>query len=283
MPDKDQRKRDAAKHISLVKGVFAKETEAALAGVKIYEDGDGRDLPVPEPHFEKTETVVTTDFSVAALYAEKADGVIDAGSFSRPGGNYEDGAFGPEQQLCAESNLYPVLCGMQKDYYRANKGYASGQLFNDRAMFVPEVTFMRNGAIRKAGVVVIAAPNRRRALENNRSPQGCDQAIHFRIEAQLRIAAANGVNVLVCGAFGCGALGNDDAQVAGLYKAWLDEHPGVFEKLVFSVPRGSLAAFEAAFPAEKPEVETPAPVEADEEENDEDFRDIELPEGITLR
>ena len=51
--------------------------------------------------------------------------VVDPASFTRPGGGYEDGAFGPEQILCANSNLYPVLRGMKRAYYdaMAARGY----------------------------------------------------------------------------------------------------------------------------------------------------------------
>ena len=99
-----------------------------------------------------------------------------------------------------------MLSGLKKEYYDKNRGFASGQIYNDHAMYLSDVTFTRNGSIRKAGVVVIAAPNRTRALENHRSPEGIDQALGFRIEALLRIAAANGADTLICNAFGCGAL-----------------------------------------------------------------------------
>ena len=150
-------------------------------------------------------------------------------------------------------------------------------------MYLSDVTFTRNGSIRKAGVVVIAAPNRTRALENHRSPEGIDQALGFRIEALLRIAAANGADTLICNAFGCGALGNDPQQVIGLFKGWLDAHPGVFETVVFAVPRASFDAFDAAFGAPKPEEPTVVATAVDDDEDEFDLDSIELPEGVTLR
>ena len=143
-----------------------------IKSAKFYEDGEGRELPIPEPRFEATATEVTTDFMVTALYKHKGTvALVDPAAFSKPAGGYEEGSFGPEQALCSESNLYPVLSGLKKEYYDKNRGFASGQIYNDHAMYLSDVTFTRNGSIRKAGVVVIAAPNRTRALENHRSLQ----------------------------------------------------------------------------------------------------------------
>lgn len=284
MPSKEERQAEARKHIALMKSVFSKETETAIQSAKFYEDGEGRELPIPEPRFEATATEVTTDFMVTALYKRKGSvALVDPAAFSKPAGGYEEGSFGPEQALCSESNLYLVLSGLKKEYYDKNRGFASGQIYNDHAMYLSDVTFTRNGSIRKAGVVVIAAPNRTRALENHRSPEGIDQALGFRVEALLRIAAANGADTLICNAFGCGALGNDPQQVIGLFKGWLDAHPGVFETVVFAVPRASYAAFDAAFGAPKPEEPATVATADDDEEDEFDLDNIELPEGVTLR
>ena len=284
MPSKEERQAEAKKHIALRKSVFSAETDAAIKSAKFYEDGEGRELPIPEPRFEATTTEVTTDFMVTALYKHKGTvALVDPAAFSKPAGSYEEGSFGPEQALCSESNLYPVLSGLKKEYYDKNRGFASGQIYNDHAMYLSDVTFTRNGSIRKAGVVVIAAPNRTRALENHRSPEGIDQALGFRIEALLRIAAANGADTLICNAFGCGALGNDPQQVIGLFKGWLDAHPGVFETVVFAVPRASFDAFDAAFGAPKPEEPTVVATADDDEDDELDLDSIELPEGVTLR
>lgn len=284
MPSKEERQAEAKKHIALMKSVFSAETDAAIKSAKFYEDGEGRELPIPEPRFEATATEVTTDFMVTALYKHKGTvALVDPAAFSKPAGGYEEGSFGPEQALCSESNLYPVLSGLKKEYYDKNRGFASGQIYNDHAMYLSDVTFTRNGSIRKAGVVVIAAPNRTRALENHRSPEGIDQALGFRIEALLRIAAANGADTLICNAFGCGALGNDPQQVIGLFKGWLDAHPGVFETVVFAVPRASFDAFDAAFGAPKPEEPAVVATAGDDEDNEFDLDSIELPEGVTLR
>lgn len=285
MADKDEqraeRREAAAKHLGLVKATLAKETASTVDAAVIYEEGEGRDLPLPEPKTSATEVLVTTSFAPAALYREGHGrvAVVDPAAFTRPGGAYEDGAFGPEQILCAESDLYPVLCGIEESYHAANREYRRGMLFTDRAAFLPDVVFLRGGTVKKADVIVIAEPQRVRALENHRSERECDNALRDRIETLLRIAAANDCDTLVCGAFACGRLGYDPQQVIGLFQEWIAAHQGVIPRIVFAVPRAFAAAFEVAFPKEE-EVIVASPAE---EEDDEDWRNVELPEGVTLR
>lgn len=231
---------------------------------------------------------MVTSFAPEALYRDAVGKtlIVDPGAFTRPGGAYEDGAFGPEQILCSESNLYPVLTAHKRDFYDKNRDYRRGSLFTDRALYVSEVLFSRGGDTRRADVLVIAEPLRAYALENHRSERECDKALADRIETIFRIAAANGAETLIMGAFGCGRNGYTTEQVIGLIQAWIAGHPGAVPNVVFAVPRMYADAFREAFGAPAPE--RPAPVAApkegdDREEDDEDWRHVELPEGITLR
>lgn len=284
MPTRDERRAEAAKHIALVNGVFAKETATAIETATIYEDGEGRGLELPAPAHEATETYVTTDFATTAAYRAKGKTlVVDPASFTRPGGAYEDGSFGPEQILCAGSNLYPVLQGMKSAYYDTNRGFQCGQLFTGRALYLSDIVFIRDGGMKQADVLAIAEPNRQRALENHRSEAECDKVLADRIEAILHIAAAHEVETLVVGAFGCGRDAGDEDTSIALFKQWTEAHPGAVKTIVFAVPRAHFAAFDAAFGQPKEPV-APQVAHIDADEDDEGFTlDFELPEGITLR
>ena len=200
-----------------------------------------------------------------------------------PGGAYEDGSFGPEQILCSESNLYPVLCGMKSTYHDQNRSYMCGMLLTSRAMYLPNVVFIREGEIREASVIAVPEPNRERALENHRSERECLDCLAARIETMLNIAAANEIETLIVNAYACGRQGFQPAQVIELFQQWIAAHPGVIKTIVFAVPRASFDAFDEAFGQPAPVVEeVVAP--AEEQEDDEfDFRAIDLPEGITIR
>ena len=109
---KEERAAQAKKHLSLMKGVFASETQVAIDSAQIFEDGEGRELEIPEARAEQTETEVSTQFAAACASAQKGKVlIVDPTAFTRPGGNYEEGSFGPEQALCSDSNLYPILQG----------------------------------------------------------------------------------------------------------------------------------------------------------------------------
>ena len=285
MPTRDERRAAAAKNLALMRGAFAKETATTVENAKIYEDGEGRELPLPEvEEGAATTTRVTSDFAVKALHSATGKVLlVDPCSFTRPGGAYEDGAFGPEQILCSESNLYPVLCGCKKAYHDANRGFASGQLYTDRALYLPDVVFTRDGAIAHADVLAIPEPNRAHALENHRSEREVEVALTARIEALLRIAAANGAETLIVGAFGAGPQGFDAEVVTKLFATWIAAHPGAIKHITFGGPRGAFAAFDTAFG----EVHEPEPVMAttptEPEDDEDDFDPNDLPEGITFR
>lgn len=51
----------------------------------------------------------------------------------------------------------------------------------------------------------------------------------------LTIAAAHGVDILVLGAFGCGAFQNEPEAVANAYREILPEFEGYFSQIVFAV------------------------------------------------
>ena len=286
MPTREERQKAAKKNISLMKGAFAEETKAAIESAKIFEDGQGRDLEIPAAESgATTATKVTRSFQTAALSSATGKTlIVDPCAFTRPGGNYENGGGGPEQVICSESNLYLVLQALNKTYYNNNRNYTAGQLFTDRAVYIEGITFVQDGNVRKADVLAIAEPNKRRALENNRSEAEANLAIKNRIEAMLRIAAANGTETLIVNAFGTGPAGYKPKEIVKLFSAWIEAHPGAIPNIVFSAPRASFDAFKAAFGEEEKPVESKQQEqEAEEEEEELDFDPNDLPEGITFR
>lgn len=265
MPTKEERAAEAKKHVGLARGVFGDDAQASAKEAKIYEDGVGRELPLPEPRFDSTTTEVV--WGTLANAIENASGkvcVVDPASYRTPGGNYLSGGWSPECQICAESNLFPALEALKDTYYAANGQSTHGGLYSDRAAYIPNIVFTTEGVVKKRDVLVIAPPNRRFALENHRSEAECDLDLRNRIEAMMRIAAANEPDTLILGAFGCGSFGNDDQVVADLFKKWLDEHPGLFERVAIVISGGpGLDVFRAVFP---PASREPEPTVEDEEE-----------------
>lgn len=258
----------------------AEATEAeAEAAADAAEDAAAGDASAEEPATIMPEgpTVVTFasgDIVSAILHAEKPVAVLDAASYRYAGGGYLRGWSGSEEDLCAESNLYSILEAFQKPYYTANKQTASGELYTSRALAIPEVMFSRNGEIASCSVCVMAAPNRTRALERNRSARECDLALAERVDAAMRMLAAFGAKTVVVPAFGCGQMGNKASEVARLFRTWIDEHDGIIPHVEFALWRGPDAdAFRSVFAdkvrkEEAPVVEATPDPEDDAEEDD---------------
>ena len=277
MPTKEERQAEAAKHNGLVRGVFASDIEAAVESAKIYEDGDGRELELGEPRFEETQAVVVWEPLARAI--ERAAGkvcVLDPANFTRPGGNYLGGGWSPEEQICAESNLFPVLEGLKGSYHDANRQATRGGLNSDRAVYLTDIVFTTEGVTKKRDVLVMAPVNRRFALENHRSEAECDMDLANRVEAIMRIAAANEVDTLVLHAFGCGFFENDPKVVAELFKSWVDANPGQIERVVFAIAGGpSLDVFREVFPFEETRRQVVVEEVADDDEDDDESTDVE--------
>jgi len=279
MPTKEERQVEAKKHNGLVRGVFASDIAAAIESAVIYEDGEGRDLAVPEPRFEQMKVSVAWD--TLARVIEGAQGkvcVLDPASFTRPGGNYLGGGWSPEEQICAESNLFPVLEGLKERYYDKNRQSGRGGLNTDRALYLTDIVFTTAGVTKKRDVLAIAPVNRRMALQNHRPEAECDMDLANRIQAIMHIAAANEPDTLVLCAFGCGFFENDSARVADLFKQWLDAHPGQFERVVFAIAGGpSLDVFREVFPFEETRrvaAEDEAEAQPEQDDDDDEGTDV---------
>ena len=191
MPSKEDRRKEAVRHTGMVKGLFATEIAQTVESAELYEDGVGRDLPLPEPRFEKT--TIKVEWAGIATVASRSYGkvcLLDPANYRIPGGNYLGGGWSPEEQICAESNLFPILEGegLREIYYDGNKHTGHGGLNSDRALYLKDVIFTTGGIMQKRDVIVCAPPNRRFALENHRSEAECDIDLANRVRTILHIA-----------------------------------------------------------------------------------------------
>lgn len=274
MPKEENNAREAQakRHVSVMKAVFGTETAASIENAQIIEAGYA---PKPEVAEGASPTVVTFapgNVVTAIFHAEKPVAVLDPASYRYAGGGYLRGWRGVEEDLCDEGNLFAILESFQKKYYAPNKQTTSGELYTSRAIAIPDVVFSRNGEIVKASVAVVAAPNRSRALQRNRSERECDLALAERVEAAMNLLASFGATTVVIPAFGC-AQGNDAAQVAQLFHDWIAANDGAIPQVVFAIWRGAEAdAFKKAFADRWQEEveEKPQVVDVDDEDDEEE-------------
>lgn len=281
----------AQRHIKDVDARLGKEVQRSLDELKVYEG-------MPKPAVEgcvPTVTVVDQDSVKAVLeqgrgLASACDlALLDFASYVNPGGGYERGAWAQEEALCAESTLYNVLREQKKWYGENRRRNINCELYRNRGLVVPKVRFDREGYHSYADIIVVAAPNARRARNDYHvADDALVAAMRDRIRFVMAIADELGHDKLVLGAYGCGAFGWDASVVAELFREELAKGTHVASQITFAIPRTrfdeNLPKFEHAFvafpeandaayvkPAEKPRPQERVEKDEDDEE-EEDWR-----------
>ena len=151
--------------------------------------------------------------------------------------------------MCAESFLYNVL-EKQGDWYGENRRRnINCDLYRNRALVVPKVRFSREKIHAYADVLVVAAPNARRAREEYKVDEAAlVRAMRDRIRFALDIVDALGHKQVVLGAWGCGVFGWEAELVSELFREELASGSHGIELAIFAVPRDrfneNLACFE---------------------------------------
>ena len=293
-PRKQARAREAQRHTEQMAARFGREIERSAAGVRRFEAPVKTQVEgcVPEVRVLDADAVaaILENGRGRAEYCDLA--VLDFASFTNPGGGYIRGSWAQEEALCAGSFLYNALEG-QGDWYGENRRRnINCDLYRNRALVVPKVRFSREKIHAYADVLVVAAPNARRAREEYKVREDAlVRAMRDRIRFALDIVDALGHRQVVLGAWGCGAFGWDADLVAELFREELAAGAHGIELAIFAVPRGRfddhLARFEhvmAAFPEENPvsfadalaerrvAEQAAAAAEDDEDEGEDDWR-----------
>ena len=211
--------------------------------------------------FRDTEEMLETDETLrrAALLSKRAT-VFYPEQIAIPvpcnPGYVVSGARAQEECLCRCSTLYPALNSSHlRGYYYEYHRNRHDVRYTDTVLYTPEVIIfktdedvpqlMPKSDWCKVGVITCAAPNLRSKPVNPMNP-GTGSAIRMSDEALrelhlsrgrriLQAAAAQCNEVLVLGAFGCGAFRNNPDVVAAVYKELTEEFRGYFRHIEFAV------------------------------------------------
>ena len=154
--------------------------------------------------------------------------VLNLANPVNPGGGVRSGAKAQEEDLCRKSSLLLSLESPEaQPYYQYNRSLGS-YMGSDAVMITPQVEIIKDekGDLLPesvvAAVMTCAAPMIKRGLEGMTDRQYQD-LVYNRITGMLKVAAHLGYEVLVLGAFGCGAFGNDAKVVSDLFYKALKE------------------------------------------------------------
>lgn len=230
---------------------------AAYAAMKEIENGAPND---PVVHMQEVRVSKHKTFEAAmALHKEFPDkkiAVLNFASATRPGGGVKNGSSAQEESLCRCSTLFPTLDRrwLWQKYYDVNRA-AKDVIHTDACIYSPEVVICKTDeSIPKrmtpdefvtVDVISCAAPNLRNEPANWHNPETGKPVrmdgeqlyeIHLkRAQHILHIAAANKVDILVLGAFGCGAFANDPFVVAQAYRMALASYRARFDVIEFAI------------------------------------------------
>lgn len=167
---------------------------------RLYDNQKNRDVQIE---------VIKSD-TVSALQKYANEGKVALLNFAdayEPGGLVLYGETTQEECLCRSSNLYDAITEpyIKESYYDYNcNNYPRGEGTNE-VLYVKDVTFFRDAQLNAmtpivCDVITNAAPH---------SHTTTDAVVEQRMINILTSSVMNDVDVLVLGAWGCGAFGND--------------------------------------------------------------------------
>lgn len=192
----------------------------------------------------------------AGKYAGQRVAVLNFASATNPGGGVTRGSSAQEEALCRCSTLYPCLLGdeLWQKYYKMHRDRRD-VTYTDACIYTPDVLVIKTDtgapkrlpedAMQPVDVITCAAPNLREHPSNAMNP-GFGSPVHLsrqdiyslhtqRARKILSVAALHDIDVLILGAFGCGAFCNPPDVVAAAYRDVLPEFAHALRTVEFAV------------------------------------------------
>lgn len=192
----------------------------------------------------------------AGKYAGQRVAVLNFASATNPGGGVTRGSSAQEEALCRCSTLYPCLLGdeLWQKYYKMHRD-RHDVTYTDACIYTPDVLIVKTDTdaperlpedkMQAVDVITCAAPNLRERPGNAMNP-GFGSHVHLsrqdiyslhtqRARKILSVAALHDTDVLILGAFGCGAFCNPPDVVAAAFRDVLREFARAFSTVEFAV------------------------------------------------
>lgn len=237
---------------------FCKTNPAAINAIKLSNHRqevflEGNPVcPIPKAKADSAKIIVSKkrSFEAAKQYVGYEACVLNFASSINPGGGVVWGATAQEECLCRCSTLYSNLIVKEnwECFYEPHRSQ-NNPLYNDDCIYTPDVLvfktdtgfpeLMKQEAWMQVNVISCAAPNLQADNEENEPVEITDlelEQLHIkRMRRILSIAASKGNDVVILGAFGCGAFKNPPQVVAKAMKKVIREFRNYFEVIEFAV------------------------------------------------
>lgn len=250
-------------------GSLNEKTAESCITNKIYKEGFVSNVPRRDEHSDIIVESGTT-FAAARKYLHIGKtAVLNFANPENPGGGVQYGAMAQEECLCRSSNLYPCLCDASvfNDYYEYHRNLKN-TFYSDRLIYTKDITVFKNDndipqILPKhmwftVDVITCAAPYIAKRKYTNST--ALLLLFKSRIRNIFEAARDNNADVIILGAFGCGAFKNPPLIVAEAFRQVICEQDyfKCFRKIVFAIkPTGehcpNLNAFTGQFDMYSPD------------------------------
>ena len=209
-------------------------------------------------------------FQAAENYKNEKVCVLNFASARHAGGGVKTGARAQEECLCRCSTLYFAISEkntVKNFHQKHNSMIINGQMdltYNDDCIFSPDIVVFKadEGAYKylpedkqyQVDVITCAAPNLNKLCNFGGITESELREIHeSRARRILDIAKSENEEVLVLGAFGCGAFRNPPEIVADVWAKVLQDYLYDFKTVEFAIvsnpskPSDNFIAFQRTF------------------------------------
>jgi uncharacterized protein (TIGR02452 family) len=233
--------------------------EKAICGTVSYPPDHAFKLSAQGTYDTRFEVVNETTLSAARRQLDLGFRTValNFASATSPGGGFLTGARAQEEYLARSSCLFQCIRdNPMYGFHRSNYD----PIYTDYAIYSPDVPVVRDdgGALLETpytvSILTCAAPNAKRVPSSQQ--HAILPAMWTRILKVLAIGLKHGHDAIVLGAWGCGAFGNDSAEIAALFhKALTGDFRGAYRHVVFAVVDWSpekrfIGPFQKAFAGE---------------------------------
>jgi uncharacterized protein (TIGR02452 family) len=245
--NKKARAEVAKKHTQEMRERFAKEIEYSVSTSTVYSD----DIHTYAIEFDakNIEVELLNTDSVTAIFKNNNAhvAVLNFASYKKAGGMFIEGSKAQEECLCHASTLYNVLKSIPT-YYAWNEMHKNKALYENRAIYSKDIVFFENSEDNNSplstfcfcDVITCAAPNLSAAQKYcNVSEEENREALKSRIHFIFNIAAREGVENLILGAYGCGVFGQNPEEVAEIFAKEIkiaETEKSNLKKIIFAIP-----------------------------------------------
>lgn len=196
---------------------------------------------------------------VSEIYAKQGKSVcvLNFASATNPGGGVVYGSSAQEESICRCSTLYPCLDTdeMWEKFYQPHRE-ADNPLYNDDIIYTPGVKVFKSDSnfpelLQESewwdvDVITCAAPNLRDVPSNMMNPNagssrakitydGLKELLRKRVGRIFEVAIMCKTEVLILGAFGCGAFRNPPELVAEVFAEYTGKYKDCFDVIEYAV------------------------------------------------